>query len=50
MTEQLTLFNFPATETIKPIHDPYWDEIVLNADGRTPAEIEKLIRSWRGNS
>ncbi|WP_414546077.1 DUF4102 domain-containing protein [Nostoc sp. CCY0012] len=30
MTEQLTLFNFPATETIKPIHDPYWDEIVLD--------------------
>lgn len=28
MTEQLTLFNFPATERVKPLIDPYWDEIV----------------------
>jgi hypothetical protein len=32
MTEQLTLFNFPATETVKPIHDPYWDEITKQPD------------------
>ncbi|BAY15713.1 hypothetical protein NIES21_15320 [Anabaenopsis circularis NIES-21] len=30
MTEQLTLFNLAPTQTIKTVHDPYWDEIVLS--------------------
>jgi hypothetical protein len=49
MTEQLTLFNFPATETIKPIHDPYWDEIVREQEPSPTVEVGdwvKLSADW----
>ncbi|BAT53770.1 hypothetical protein NOS3756_27330 [Nostoc sp. NIES-3756] len=45
MTEQLTLFNFPATETIKPLYDPYWDEIVKEQVSTTTISppVEPLV-------
>ncbi|WGV24772.1 DUF4102 domain-containing protein [Halotia branconii] len=39
MTEQLTLFNFPATQTIRPLIDPYWDEITKQPDNYVGAQV-----------
>jgi hypothetical protein len=45
MTEQLTLFNFPATETIKPLYDPYWDEITSQPDQCVGAQVSQVTIS-----